>query len=207
MIIKPIIGIILKKSKSETGRDILLLYEAISYAIKTCGGISIGINNSLEYLYICNGFIFQGGDDIENEDLIFMRHILNLNKPILCICLGMQELGCLFGGTIAKASKKHHSNLDKAHTVYINKNSKLYQIIGKDKIEVNSRHYDKLEYTSAYISAISDDGTIEAIEIPNYKFGIGIQWHPENLIDIDGYSKLLFMAFINSCLEEKNEFE
>ena len=175
---KPIIGIILKKSKSETGRDILLLYEAISYAIKTCGGIPIGINNSLEYLYICNGFIFQGGDDIENEDLIFMKHILNLNKPILCICLGMQEIGCLFGGTIAKASKKHHS-----------------------------RHYDKLEYTSAYISAISDDGTIEAIEIPNYKFGIGIQWHPENLIDIDGYSKSLFMAFINSCLEGENEFK
>ena len=56
---KPIIGIILKKSKSETGRDILLLYEAISYAIKTCGGIPIGINNSLEYYIFVMDLFFK----------------------------------------------------------------------------------------------------------------------------------------------------
>lgn len=198
---KQVIGIIQKRSKSETGRDILLLYEAVSYAIRVSGGISIGIEASLEYIDICDGFIFQGGDDIEDKDLCFMRQILKINKPILGICLGMQEIGCLFGGRVVKANHLHHSPLNRAHKVYINKKSKLYQITGTDKMLVNSRHHDRLICSHLYVSAISEDGIIEAIEIPGYKFCIGIQWHPENLITFDKYSQSLFKEFINSCKE------
>lgn len=198
---KQVIGIIQKRSKSETGRDILLLYEAVSYAVKVSGGIPIGIEASLEYINICDGFIFQGGDDIEDKDLCFMRQILKMNKPILGICLGMQEIGCLFGGRVVKASRLHHSPLNRAHKVYINKRSKLYQITGTDKMLVNSRHYDRIICSHLYVSAISEDGVIEAIEIPGYKFCIGVQWHPENLITFDKYSQSLFKEFINSCKE------
>lgn len=197
---KPIIGVILRKSKSETGKNILLSYEAINHSIKVSGGIPIGIEPKVEYINICDGFVFQGGDDLSDEDLNFMNNILNKKKSILGICLGMQELGVLFGGKIIKANH-HYSNLNNAHKVYINNKSKLYQIILKDEISVNSRHHDALIDTNMFVSALSSDGIIEAIELPNYKFCIGLQWHPENLIDFDISSMLLFKAFINSCKE------
>lgn len=203
---KPIIGVILRKSKSETGKNILLSYEAINYSIQKSGGIPIGIEPEAEYINICDGFIFQGGDDCCDEDLNFMSNILNKNMPILGICLGMQELGVLFNGKIIKANN-HHSNLNNAHKVYINNKSKLYKIINKDEINVNSRHHDRLIDTNLFISAISGDGVIEAVELPNYKFCIGLQWHPENLIDFDISSMLLFKSFINSCKERYNEFK
>lgn len=203
---KPIIGVILRKSKSETGKNILLSYEAINYSIQKSGGIPIGIEPEAEYINICDGFIFQGGDDCCDEDLNFMSNILNKNMPILGICLGMQELGVLFNGKIIKANN-HHSNLNNAHKVYINNKSKLYKIINKDEINVNSRHHDRLIDTNLFVSAISGDGVIEAVELPNYKFCIGLQWHPENLIDFDIPSMLLFKSFINSCKERYNEFK
>ncbi len=64
-------------------------------------------------------------------------------------------------------------------------------------IQVNSRHERYIPYTNLDISAYSDDGIPEAIENKNKKFFIGVQWHPESLID-DIYSKRLFNAFIDS---------
>lgn len=46
------------------------------------------------------------------------------------------------------------------------------------------------------VSAESEDGLIEAIEFPNKKFALGVQWHPEDLFDTDENMFKIFRAFI-----------
>ena len=83
------------------------------------------------------------------------------------------------------------------HEVMINKNSKLYSIIGKDKIFVNSRHNYHVPLLDDYlISARSRDGLIEGVELKDKKFIIGVEWHPETNLDKDINSRVLFKAFL-----------
>lgn len=208
---KPIIGIVTRLEN-----NMHKINKSLIDNITKCGGLCLGIINEERYscefldrdkliidniLKICDGFVIPGGSTESYLDKYIIEYATKNNIPILGICLGMQEIGCLFGGRVVKANHLHHSPLNRVHKVYINKKSKLYQITGTDKMLVNSRHHDRLICSHLYVSAISEDGVIEAIEIPGYKFCIGVQWHPENLITFDKYSQSLFKEFINSCKE------
>jgi putative glutamine amidotransferase len=93
--------------------------------------------------------------------------------------------------------KNHH--LNSLHEIRIKKNTLLYKILKKEKILVNSRHRSSIKNTKYKVSSISKDNVIESIEDSNQKFYIGIQWHPENLYDIDSNSKKIFDYFIKMC--------
>ena len=47
---------------------------------------------------------------------------------------------------------------------------------------VNSRHHQAVGRVapSFVVSAVSEDGVVEAIERPASAFCVGVQWHPEN---------------------------
>ena len=85
------------------------------------------------------------------------------------------------------------------HEVYIDKKSRLFEIIGEDKIKVNSRHKDMIVDPNIDIVGISDDGVIEAIEDKKKKFFIGVQWHPENMYSYDILERKLFDYFVLVC--------
>ena len=93
------------------------------------------------------------------------------------------------------------SFLKYVHYINIVPNTLLFKILKEKRILVNSRHYDCLKWTNLKISAVSDDGIIEAIENEKQKFFLGVQWHPETLIDIDSNSYQLFKYFIDICGE------
>ena len=71
------------------------------------------------------------------------------------------------------------------HQVYLKNNTKLKDIIKEDNISVNSVHHDivNFDFDTLVVNAISDDGVIEGVEYPNEKFIIGLQWHPEYIVD------------------------
>lgn len=194
----PIIGIILR---DENKRKMSINKEVLEY-ISSLNAIPIGIypKGIDSVLNLCDGFILQGGDDFTEFDLDLVDKVYKLNKPLLGICLGMQTMGYFFNGKLSKCGN-HKSDDTYVHSINIIKGTKLYKIIGKTNILVNSRHFDCVMCTDATISAISDDGIIEAIEIPNHKFCLGVQWHPESLIDIN--SKKIFISFIDACKGEK----
>ena len=189
---KPIIGILLRNEDAR-----LYLKKELFDSIFKFGGIPIGIDNNLDdYLKICNGYIIPGGDDYIEIELQNMKKLYNLNKKVLGICLGHQTMGMINNGTIYDIN--NHKSLDKyVHSIIIEKNSLLYKIIGKEKIEVNSRHKSALLNTSFFVSAKSEDGVIEAIEDQKKTFFMGLQWHPESLCDIN--SQKIFTYFINIC--------
>lgn len=198
-----VIGIVLRDDLDNARK--MHINREVCEAISIHGGFPIGIypkyDNINDIMKLCDGFILQGGTDFTDYDISLLSEIYKQDKPLLGICLGMQTIASFFNGNVQKCLGKRHNQTNKyVHNVKIIHNSLLYKILHKDKIMVNSRHNDCVKYTSINISAISDDGVIEAVEIPKRKFFLGVQWHPESLDDINSY--LLFKTFIDSCREE-----
>lgn len=169
--------------------------EKIIEVIQEKGGLPISIYD-IESVNLCNGIIVPGGDDVIESDLVIIKYAYDIDKPLLGICLGMQEMGIVFNGKLSEEVKYEHlkPGVNYVHNVNIVNNSKLHDILGGSNIKVNSRHKNYLEYTDLVISGISD--VIEAIEDKTKKFFIGVQWHPENMIHYDGYSNKIFDEFI-----------
>lgn len=114
--------------------------------------------------------------------------------PILGICRGHQMANVALGGNLYQDinvqvsnslghSPKGVSNDDFYHSIDIKKHTKLYDIFRKEKIFVNSLHHQSIKELgdNLLVSALSEDGIIEAIEAADDRFLIGLQFHPENL--------------------------
>ena len=193
-----LIGIVTRKSKTEENHDIDIVYNDIVRIIKKYKAIPIGLileEDYKELIDICDGIIFQGGDNFEEYDLEALKYAYDIDIPVLGICLGMQSMGVLFGGKMINI--ENHKTKG-THNIKIKTDTKLYEIFKNDIIKVNSRHRQVIKNTSLKISAISSDGCIEAVEDSNKKFFIGVQWHPESMID-DYLQNKLFKSFIFNC--------
>ena len=87
---------------------------------------------------------------------------------------------------------------------FIDINSKIYKILNKNFIKINSRHNDRLLSTNLDIVGISNDNVIEIIESSVKKFFIGVQYHPESMIDYDDIQNSIFEYFVKCC--NKNQY-
>jgi len=144
-----------------------------------------------------------------NFELLAAEIMLKQNKPVLGICGGEQLINVLYKGSLIqhipdeiKNSIEHEQKNPRneaGHSVTIQENTKLYSIISKQNIMVNSAHHQaiKVPGKGLIVNALSNDGVIEGIEDPTKIFCIGVQWHPEFFIQ-DSDNKLL-NAFINAC--------
>ena len=162
----------------------------------------------LDYiLNMCDGFIVPGGSYFYKFDEYIINHAIKHNKPLLAICLGFQAMCSMFNEnrnnfdmTTRLKDDTHCGPSHKyIHDINIKKDTKLYNIISKDIIPVNSLHHDIIDFIpkDLIISARStNDNIIEAVELNNHKFFIGLEWHPEYLMD--EYSIKIFNAFIDS---------
>ena len=142
---------------------------------------------------LCSGIILQGGSDYYDIDIVITKYLYKNNIPTLGICLGMQTMAMAFNGIMGEIDN-HKSDKLYVHNVDIDKKSKLYVILKKDKIRVNSRHHSYIAKTDLKISG--QDNIIEAIEDNNKDFFIGVQWHPETLMDEN--SILLFNYYFST---------
>ena len=49
--------------------------------------------------------------------------------------------------------------------------------------------------------AVSEDGLVEAVELPEKRFVWAVQWHPEFSYRMDDNSKLIFKELVKHCRE------
>ena len=174
----------------------------------------------------CDGLLLPGGADIEpalygrereekcgkpnelrdkNEFAIFAAFV-KTGKPILCICRGFQLLNVACGGTlyqdIADIKKCNHSDFFKrakpVHNVTVTENTRLFEAFGKNVVGVNSLHHQAVESVgeNLTVSAISEDGFIEAVELNDHPFCVAVQWHPEHMSKTHPLQQNLFNQFI-----------
>ena len=149
----------------------------------------------------------------ENFEYELGKAAMKTNIPFLGICNGMQLLNSLHDGKIIQhipdiAGLMNHEQSHKEgfncygipyHDVIIEKDSKLYQIVGEEKIKTNSSHHQaaKLAGAGLKVAARASDGVIEALEKPDHPFCLGVQWHPE--FESCSADTKIFAGFVKAC--------
>lgn len=162
-------------------------------------------------LDICDGIFFTGGTKFTPYDRYLLELAIEKEISVLGVCLGMQMLSWYQEDVKLEPKNSdvlHQQNNDYTslvHEVIIDKDSKLYKIIGQQKIMVNSFYNYHATNNHIYrTTARSIDGQIEAIEYPSDTFNIGVQWHPEISYNFDENSNKIIDAFI-CAVNEKNK--
>jgi putative glutamine amidotransferase len=130
--------------------------------------------------------------------------MLAQQKPVLGICYGAQLLNVLEGGTLIQDISSRCPNAIEhregaRHIVYIEPGTCLQGWLGENG-EVASYHHQSIEKIAptARLAALAPDGIIEAVEFPQYRFCLGVQWHPERWRESETTQRLL-KNFVDAC--------
>lgn len=150
---------------------------------------------------MCKGVIMQGGDDYELIHLKIIKYLYDNDIPLLAICMSMQAMGVLFKGYLVNIDN-HKDKNRYSHKINIKKNTLLYKIIKRDSIYVNSSHKKCVVNTNLVVSSYSD--CIESIEDTSKKFFLGVQWHPEKMVEYDKLEYKIFDYFKKVCENYEN---
>lgn len=148
-----------------------------------------------------------------------MKRILHSRKPILAVCRGMQILSVACGGTVwqdmSLVPRKTIDHMQQSavrsevsHRIRTEKGSRLRKYIGSC-LFVNSFHHQAVNEPgeNVQISARASDNTIEAVEIRDHPFAIGVQWHPECMYRTSPEMRGLFHEFVLHSIINRDKSE
>jgi putative glutamine amidotransferase len=131
--------------------------------------------------------------------------------PTLGICGGQQLLNVVLGGDLIQhipdavpgclAHEQPNPRTEPGHPVEVAPGTMLHRIGGCARLEVNSAHHQAAGAIGpgVVVSGRAPDGVIEAIEAPDRRFCLGVQWHPE--YRISAADDALFAALIEASRE------
>lgn len=155
-----------------------------------------------------------GGVDVQEDrlDLALTDYFLEMDRPVLGICRGLQLLNVVARGTLYQdihdqrpESLKHaytgKSRTYRAHPISILPDTRLAELLGTEPLLVNSFHHQAIKAPGRNIvaSALAPDGIIEGIEFPNHRFVLAVQCHPEELTAAgDERALRLFQGFVQA---------
>ncbi|PYP16469.1 MAG: gamma-glutamyl-gamma-aminobutyrate hydrolase [Gemmatimonadetes bacterium] len=148
-------------------------------------------------------------------ELLLSRWALADRKPVLAVCRGAQLINVAVGGSLYQDVTAQHPEAIKhdhfpvggrrrdelAHEVHLAPGSRLQRLLATESLAVNSMHHQGIARLAPGLVpvATSPDGLIEGVEAANGQFLIGVQWHPEDLVDVDPRMARLFAAFIEAA--------
>jgi putative glutamine amidotransferase len=133
--------------------------------------------------------------------------------PILGICRGIQVMNVTLGGTLythiqdqLAGAQKHDYFPDYprsllSHPVRVEASSRLAELLGETQVAVNSLHHQGIEHLAPVLRPLAwstPDELVEAAELPDHPFGLGVQWHPEWLQEHEPMRRL-FQAFVTAA--------
>jgi putative glutamine amidotransferase len=143
----------------------------------------------------------------DRAEIVAVKYAMQYRLSLLGICRGIQIMNVALGGTLiehipdAVGEKVLHrlpNDKECVHSVLLMDDCLTAQIFGHVVIDVLSFHHQAIREVAPSLKAVahSQDGIIEAVEMPEHPFFIGVQWHPE--LSEDPLQKKLFDAFIKA---------
>ena len=144
-------------------------------------------------------------------DFEVVRYVLReTEKPVLAICRGTQVMNVAMGGSLhidleAAGKLAHMLSMYplhmESHEVEIAKDTRLAQIFGAGVCGINSFHHQAIKDVAEGFSVVATslpDGVVEAIELPGKRFVLGVQWHPEEMTQLENHLEL-FKALVQAA--------
>ena len=148
-----------------------------------------------------------GGTSGERDELELglLGTALERDLPILAICRGMQALNVSLGGDLVQqlpdlVGATRHQPRPGAFgpiTVVTEEGSTVRRLFG-ERADVLCSHHQALDRLGAglVVTARSEDGVVEAVELPDRPFVVGVQWHPEETGDVRLFEALVHAAVV-----------
>ena len=150
-------------------------------------------------------------------EIMLLNHARETHKPVLAVCRGIQILNVCYGGTLYQdipsqvpAAMKHDhfpsaenipTRQDLTHNITVTPNTRLRKILEDGVVPVNSMHHQAIKDLAPGLkpNAYAPDGIIEGVEGTNGQYLMGVQWHPEELVDTQPGMKRLFTSFVEAA--------
>jgi putative glutamine amidotransferase len=227
---RPIIGITtyVEPASWSVWRDLpaALIPQAYVEAVTMAGARAILLppdDHDADVLDILDGLVLSGGADVspglygeapaattvtrpdrDAGEMLLLRRALEIGKPVLGICRGMQQLVVAAGGRLHQHLPEMlgHSRHNPAPGVYgeheakLTPGSRVAELLGETAVVHCHHHQGIADPGSLVVTAQTDDGLPEAVEDPSRRFVLGVQWHPEVTRD-----EHLFGALVSAARE------
>jgi|GluameStandDraft_1065615.scaffolds.fasta_scaffold01488_17 putative glutamine amidotransferase len=183
----------------------------ITHVLKMLDGILVPGGPDVSPLFYGEDPIPEVTYSIQAQDqfeIQVVQECVHLNKPLFGICRGAQVINVALGGTLYQdiysqqvASICHKQDMklrsECTHRISVQPNTLLYELLGNDTLSVNSYHHQAIKDLADELtpSAWASDGIIEGIEGKTAPI-LAVQFHPENLVDVDSRFLNLFRKLV-----------
>jgi putative glutamine amidotransferase len=159
-----------------------------------------------------SGLLWLVDEQRDRTELALARWALAEDLPLLAICRGVQILNVAAGGTLIQdiptqvlGALRHSSVAGRptdliAHSVDVAAGTRLASLVGAGELGVNSAHHQAARDVGdgLVVTARAPDGVIEGLEAPSRRFCVGVQWHPEAMVESYPAMRRLFEGLIEA---------
>ena len=203
---RPAVGLCAATERARWGPwddDALLLPRSYARAVQRAGGLPlmlppdpVATDDPDETLDRLDALVLTGGSDLgawpdrDRFEIALARHALERDMPVLGICRGMQLMNVALGGglvehlpdVVGHDNHRHTPGAFADHHVRLEPGSLAARVVGREQEAVKSHHHQGIDGLGDRIVASGwsvEDGVVEAIEVPDHRFALGVLWHPE----------------------------
>ncbi len=176
-----------------------------------------------EVIAVLDGLVLTGGGDVDPleygeqpdaevggvdhhrdaSERALLAAALRADLPVLAICRGCQILNVELGGTLHQHLPDVIGHLAHRSAPFVFgevdvatvPGSKAAEVFGAEPVVRCSHHQAIRDLGRGLVpTAATDDGVIEAVELPDARFVLGVQWHPEEQEDQRPFDALVRAA-------------
>lgn len=204
---RPLIGISTYLERTRFGvwdADAAVLHRDYLDSVVRAGGQPVLLPPVGEWsdLSFLDGLVIAGGADVDParygaardprtgpaaverdaSEFALVASALQADLPLLAVCRGMQVLNAVLGGTLLQHVEGHNVTpaVFEKVDVAVSPGSRLAGVVGP-AVSVLCHHHQALDVVGQGLSVVgrAPDGVVEAVELPDRRFVVGVQSHPE----------------------------
>lgn len=218
----------------EGKRDAFSSSQPYSRAVVRAGGVPVLVpplvelaDNAASVLRHFDGVLLPGGGDVDPRrygqrataeqlygivdihdelDIAVALAALEVDLPMLAVCRGMQVLNVALGGTLLQdiGTDDHWM---REHPVLVEGDSLVARAVGGIEVEhCHSVHHQGLDAVAAPLKPTgwADDGLLEAVELPDASWVVGIQWHAEDTASRAPHQQAIYDELVRRAAERRS---
>jgi putative glutamine amidotransferase len=122
--------------------------------------------------------------------------------PTLMVCRGMQLEAARVGGVLDQHTpdvvghERHSPGADQYGEITVTTvpGTTVASLVGPQRTVRCHHHQSVRSHPGLVVAARADDGTVEAVEHPDRRFWVAVQWHPETQDDVGLFRGLVEAA-------------